>query len=73
MTVKGSNGGLAGDDLDVANERATKIHNVGCRRSQRTGFEPEHLIYTMVLPTNVRSALSHARERLSSLSAETRL
>jgi len=72
MTVKGSNGKLTGDDLDVANERATEVHHVGRRRSQRTGFEPEHIIYSMVLPTNVRSALSHAKERLSSLSAETR-
>ena len=65
-------GGLASDDLDVANERTTKIHHVGCCRGQRTGFEPKHLVYSMVLSTGVRPTQSNREgDRLHSLSAET--
>ena len=64
MIVSVSIGGLACDDLDVANERTTEINNISRRRSQRTGFEPEHLIYSMVLSTNVRLALSHCGGRI---------
>ena len=71
MMVGMRNRGLASDDLDITNERTTEIYHISCGRSQRTRFEPEHLVYSMVLLTNVRPAQSHREEKLGSLSAET--
>jgi len=30
MIVRAGTGGLASDDLDVTNERTTKVYHVGC-------------------------------------------
>lgn len=60
---QGDKQGLASDDLDITNERATKIHHIGRCRSQGTGFEPEHFVYSVVLSTDVRPAQSHCEGR----------
>ena len=68
----GGKWGLASDDLDITNERTAKIHHIGCCGSQRTRFEPEHLVHSMVLSTVVRPVQSQREgEDLNSLSAET--
>ena len=63
MVVGVRSRGLASDDLDIADERTAEIHHISCGGSQRTRFEPEHLVYSMMLSTNVRPAQSHREER----------
>ena len=55
--------GLTGDDLDTTNARMTDIHHICCGRSQRTRLEPEHLVYSLVLSTNIRPTQSCCEER----------